>query len=300
MVVEKNVRIMERFLDTHYKPMNASRRPTVSVIIPTFNRGWIIRDAIDSVHAQTYTSYELIVVDDGSTDRTPDILRSYGDRLRLIGQVNRGVSAARNRGIAASTGRLIAFLDSDDLWLPDKLAVQVAFFEHNRSALICQTEEVWIRNGMRVNPKNRHRKPSGLIFKPSLALCLVSPSAVMVRRKLFDEVGLFDEALPACEDYDLWLRVSCRIPIHLIDKPLTVKRGGHRDQLSRQDSLDKYRIRSLVKLIDSGILTISQRNAAVLALRKKCTVYANGCLKRGRVEEAARYTRLIQNYALLE
>ncbi len=178
--------------------------------------------------------------------------------------------------------------------------MQVAFFEHNRSALICQTEEVWIRNGMRVNPKKRHRKPSGLIFKPSLALCLVSPSAVMVRRKLFDEVGLFDEALPACEDYDLWLRVSCRIPIHLIDKPLTVKRGGHRDQLSRQDSLDKYRIRSLVKLIESGILTISQRNAAVLTLRKKCGVYANGCLKRGRVEEAARYTSLIHNYALLE
>ena len=280
--------------------MSTSRRPTISVIIPTFNRGWIIRDAIDSVLAQTYTSYELIVVDDGSTDRTPAILHSYGDRLRLIGQVNRGVSAARNRGIVASTGRLIAFLDSDDLWLPDKLAVQAAFFEHNRSALICQTEELWIRNGMRVNPKNRHRKPSGHIFKASLALCLVSPSAVMVRRELIDKVGLFDETLPACEDYDLWLRVSCRIPIHLIDKPLTVKRGGHRDQLSRQDSLDKYRIRSLVKLIESGRLTISQHNAAVLTLRKKCGVYANGCLKRGRVEEAARYTSLIHNTSLLE
>jgi glycosyltransferase involved in cell wall biosynthesis len=280
--------------------MRITERPTVSVIIPTFNRGWIIRDAIDSVLAQTYTNFELIVVDDGSTDRTHDILRSYGDRLRLIGQVNRGVSAARNSGIGVSTGRLVAFLDSDDLWLPDKLAAQVAFFEHSRSALICQTEELWIRNGMRVNPKKRHRKPSGLIFKPSLALCLVSPSAVMVRRELFDEVGLFDEALPACEDYDLWLRVSCRIPIHLIDKPLTVKRGGHRDQLSRQDSLDKYRIRSLVKLIESGRLTVSQRNAAVLTLRKKCGVYAKGCLKRGRVEEAARYTSLIHNYSLVE
>jgi len=274
--------------------------PTVSVIIPTFNRDWCLRDAIDSVLAQTFIDFELIVVDDGSTDRTLEILSEYGDRLRRIHQINRGVSAARNCGIGVSTGRLIAFLDSDDLWLPEKLAVQTAFFELNRSALICQTEELWIRNGMRVNPRKRHRKPSGLIFEPSLTLCLVSPSAVMVRRELFNEVGLFDEQLPACEDYDLWLRVSCRIPIHLIDKELTVKRGGHRDQLSRQDSLDKYRIRSLVKVIESARLTISQRNAAVLTLRKKCTVYANGCLKRGRVEEAAHYTHLTRRYSLQE
>ena len=274
--------------------------PTVSVIIPTFNRDWCLRDAIDSVLAQTFIDFELIVVDDGSTDRTLEILSEYGDRLRRIHQINRGVSAARNCGIGVSTGRLIAFLDSDDLWLPEKLAVQTAFFELNRSALICQTEELWIRNGMRVNPRKRHRKPSGLIFEPSLTLCLVSPSAVMVRRELFNEVGLFDEVLPACEDYDLWLRVSCRIPIHLIDKELTIKRGGHRDQLSRQDSLDKYRIRSLVKVIESARLTISQRNAAVLTLRKKCTVYANGCLKRGRVEEAAHYTHLTRRYSLQE
>lgn len=274
--------------------------PTVSVIIPTFNRDWCLRDAIDSVLAQTFIDFELIVVDDGSTDRTLEILSEYGNRLRRIHQINRGVSAARNCGIGVSTGRLIAFLDSDDLWLPEKLAVQTAFFELNRSALICQTEELWIRNGMRVNPRKRHRKPSGLIFEPSLTLCLVSPSAVMVRRELFNEVGLFDEQLPACEDYDLWLRVSCRIPIHLIDKELTVKRGGHRDQLSRQDSLDKYRIRSLVKVIESARLTISQRNAAVLTLRKKCTVYANGCLKRGRVEEAAHYTHLTRRYSLQE
>ncbi len=280
--------------------MNTPRRPTVSVIIPTFNRGWIIRDAVDSVLGQTYRDFELIVVDDGSSDRTADILREYGDRLRLVGQACRGVSAARNSGVRAANGRLLAFLDSDDLWLAGKLAEQVAFFEKTPSALICQTEEIWIRNGMRVNPRKRHRKPSGLIFRPSLELCLVSPSAVMVRRELFDRVGLFDEELPACEDYDLWLRVSCRFPIHLIDQPLTVKRGGHKDQLSRQDSLDKYRIQSLVKVIGSGQLTMPQRNAAVVTLRKKSTVYANGCLKRGRMEEAAHYLRLAQGYGLLE
>jgi glycosyltransferase involved in cell wall biosynthesis len=280
--------------------MNMPCRPTVSVIIPTFNRGGIIRDAVDSVLGQTYRDFELIVVDDGSSDRTGDILREYGDRLRLVGQVRRGVSAARNSGVRAANGRLLAFLDSDDLWLAGKLAEQVAFFGQNPSALICQTEEIWIRNGMRVNPRKRHRKPSGLIFRPSLELCLVSPSAVMVRRELFDRVGLFDEELPACEDYDLWLRVSCRFPIHLIDRPLTVKRGGHKDQLSRQDSLDKYRIQSLVKVIGSGQLTMPQRNAAVVTLRKKSTVYASGCLKRGRMEEAAHYLQLAQGYELLE
>ena len=272
--------------------------PLVSVIIPTYNRGWIVRDAIDSVLGQTYADFELIVVDDGSTDRTPQILDAYGERLRVIRQANQGVSAARNRGIGDSSGPLIALLDSDDIWLPRKLAVQVDFFKKNPAALICQTEEIWIRNGLRVNPGKKHRKPSGMIFEPSLELCLVSPSAVMVRRELIEKVGLFDESLPACEDYDLWLRVGCRFPVHLIDKPLTIKRGGHKDQLSRQSSLDRYRIRSLVKLIESGLLTLPQRNAAVIALRKKCAVYANGCLKRGRLEEALYYTTLSRKYHL--
>jgi glycosyltransferase involved in cell wall biosynthesis len=272
--------------------------PLVSIIIPTYNRAWIVRDAIDSVLGQTYADFELIVVDDGSTDRTPEILNSYGDRLRVIRQANQGVSAARNRGIGASSGPLIALLDSDDIWLPEKLTVQVDFFKKHPSALICQTEEIWIRNGLRVNPGKRHRKPSGVIFERSLDLCLVSPSAVMVRRALLEVVGLFDENLPACEDYDLWLRVGCRFPVHLIDKPLTIKRGGHEDQLSRQSSLDRYRIRSLVKLIEAGGLTLIQRNLAVIALRKKCTVFANGCLKRGRLEEALHYTTLSRKYHL--
>jgi glycosyltransferase involved in cell wall biosynthesis len=272
--------------------------PLVSIIIPTYNRAWIVRDAIDSVLGQTYADFELIVVDDGSTDRTPQILDAYGDRLRVIRQANQGVSAARNRGIGESSGPLIALLDSDDLWLPGKLSVQVDFFRKHPAALICQTDEIWIRNGLQVNPGKRHRKPSGMIFERSLELCLVSPSAVMFRRELIEKVGLFDESLPACEDYDLWLRVGCRFPVHLIGRPLTIKRGGHEDQLSRQSSLDKYRIRSLVKLIEAGGLNLTQRNAAVIALRKKCAVYANGCRKRGRLEEALHYTILFRKYLL--
>ena len=271
--------------------------PAVSIIISTYNRAGILAEAVESVLEQEYPGdTELIVVDDGSTDNTPEILADYENRVHCIRQENRGVSAGRNRGIAAAGGDLIAFLDSDDLWLPGKLACQTEFFCNRPDALICQTEEIWIRNGIRVNPKKRHRKPSGMIFTPSLDLCLVSPSAVMMRRELFDRVGMFDENLPACEDYDLWLRIACRYPVYLIDTPMIVKRGGHADQLSRQPGLDRYRIRSLVKIISECPLTADQHKAAVAVLRDKCAIYANGCRKRGKSREAAFYENLFAPY----
>ena len=269
---------------------------SVSVVLPTYNRGWILREAVDSVLDQVDPNDELIVVDDGSTDDTPGILNGYGDRIKVIRQSNRGVSAARNAGIQTAAGDLIAFLDSDDLWLPGKRVRQVEFFSRHPDALICQTEEIWIRNGVRVNPKKRHQKPSGMIFKPSLALCLVSPSAVMMRRKLFDEVGLFDETLPACEDYDMWLRIACRHPVHLIDTPLIIKRGGHADQLSKTPGLDRYRIRSLIKVLAHCPLSDQQRLAAISMLKEKCAIYAGGCRKRGRIEEAQYYEALAERY----
>jgi glycosyltransferase involved in cell wall biosynthesis len=268
----------------------------VSIIIPTYNRGWIVKEAIDSVMAQDYRDFELIIVDDGSTDNTPYILDSYRDDIRVFRQQNRGVSAARNRGLAAASGRFIAFLDSDDLWLPQKLKRQVDFFNSTPDACICQTEEIWIRNNMRVNPKKRHKKPRGMIFEPSLSLCLVSPSAVMIRASLFEQVGGFDETLPACEDYDLWLRISCRYPVYLIDTPLIIKRGGHNDQLSASPGLDKFRIASLRKIIASDWLSRTQYKTAVKTLKEKCTIYAAGCSKRGREDEARYYMSLSDRY----
>jgi glycosyltransferase involved in cell wall biosynthesis len=289
------------FINFDWSTMNAkSRKAKVSVIIPTYNRGWILKEAIDSVLAQDYPDYELIVVDDGSADNTRDILNSYGQEIIVLHQSNKGVSAARNLGIAESRAQLVAFLDSDDLWLPQKTARQVGFFDSDPEALICQTEEIWIRNGKRVNPKKRHQKFSGLIFKPSLDLCLVSPSAVMIRRELFDRVGLFDESLPACEDYDLWLRVSCRYPIHLIDEPLIIKRGGHADQLSKVAGLDQYRIAAIYKILDSGKLSESQTRAAARTLKEKCMIYAGGCRKRGRAKEAEYYEKLAEKYRMTD
>jgi len=262
------------------------------VIIPTYNRGWILKDAVDSVLSQDYPHFELIVVDDGSTDDTKDILNTYGADIQVLRQSNTGVSAARNRGIRHASGELVAFLDSDDSWFKRKLSDQVSFFNQNPEALICQTEEIWIRNGKRVNPRKIHKKLSGIIFEPSLHLCLVSPSAVMMRREFFDRIGYFDETLPACEDYDLWLRASASYPVYLIDEPLISKRGGHPDQLSKGWGLDKYRILSLKKIIESGLLSDDQKKAALRVMKEKITIYAQGCLKRGKAEEASEYMKL--------
>ncbi|MCP4114807.1 MAG: glycosyltransferase [Desulfobacteraceae bacterium] len=267
----------------------ADNTPLVTAIIPTFNRGWILKEAVQSVLDQTYNPLEIIVVDDGSTDDTREILHSFGDRITVLSQENKGVSAARNLGIRQSHGELIALLDSDDLWTPDKIACQVDFFNNHPEAEICQTEEIWIRNGKRVNPKNKHKKLSGMIFKPSLELCLVSPSAVMIRRSLFELKGYFDEELPACEDYDLWLRIATTHAIDLIDRACTVKRGGHEDQLSSHHSLDQYRIRSIEKLLEADSLTGEQREAALEIFRSKARIYGQGCIKRGRIEEGNRY-----------
>ena len=278
------------------RPAASDNAPLVSVIIPTFNRATMVGQAVESVLAQTFSDFELIVVDDGSTDETEKVLSGYLDQILYLQQPNRGVSAARNRGIRRARGQLIAFLDSDDLWLPEKLFRQTRFFHHRPEALICQTEEIWIRNGRRVNPKKRHQKLSGDIFVPSLELCLVSPSAVMLRRLLFDEIGFFDEALPACEDYDLWLRISSRHPVHLIDTPLIIKQGGHDDQLSRAPGLDRHRVAALKKIIDTGSLNEFQIKKAVDMLQAKCAVYAAGCRKRGKRSEAKIFEQLAEDY----
>jgi glycosyltransferase involved in cell wall biosynthesis len=269
-------------------------KPLVSVIIPTYNRGWCLNEALDSVFSQTYEMYELIVVDDGSTDDTGRRLSQY-KKISVITQTNQGVSTARNKGIESSRGDFIAFLDSDDSWFPEKLSVQMDFFMRHPEAEICQTQEIWVRDGKRVNPGRRHVKTSGLFFEKSLALCLVSPSAVMLRKRLLDKVGLFDETLPACEDYDLWLRINASIPIFLIDEPLVIKRGGHADQLSSNKGLDKYRIQSIKKLLESGVLSHHQRRAAATMLENKCNIYASGCKKRGRLEEMAYYQGLAKS-----
>ena len=266
--------------------------PVISIIIPTYNRSSFVQEAIDSVLAQKFVDFELIVVDDGSTDDTHSALKKYNKSIKYIYQRNKGVSAARNTGVRESSGEWLAFLDSDDLWKPKKLTVQYNYLKDNPTCLICQTEEIWIKNGQRINPKKRHQKQSGQIFKASLPLCIVSPSAVMIHRSLFEQMHGFDESLPACEDYDLWLRISCQYPIDLIQTPLIIKRGGHNDQLSNAPRLDRYRIQSLYNILNSNMLTYDQYQSALFMLQEKCRIYATGCFKYGRIEEANYYQSL--------
>lgn len=270
----------------------------ISVIIPTFNRAPFLKKAIESVLSQAYQDFELIVVDDGSGDDTVSTVSFYAGRARYIKQENKGVSAARNLGIKKSSGEFVAFLDSDDWWDREKLAVQVAEMQQNPGYFISHTQEIWYKNGRMLNQKKKHRKFHGYIFDKCLPMCVVSMSTAIVRRGLFDRVGMFDESLLCCEDYDFWLRASVKYPFLLIDKPLTLKDGGRRDQISfiYARGMDKFRIQSIAKILEAGGLSDEQRRFALHELQKKCRIYGNGCIKHGKPEEGKRYLELTTKY----
>jgi glycosyltransferase involved in cell wall biosynthesis len=274
--------------------------PKVSVIIPTYNRLPMVKEAVDSVLAQNFEDVELIVVDDGSTDGTAEEIERYGGRVKLLRiPQNRGVSVARNRGILQARGKYIAFLDSDDLWVKGKLKTQVAFMEDNPQYPLCYTDEIWIRRGKRVNPGLRHAKYSGWIFEKCLPLCIISPSSALMKRTLFSKVGLFDEALPVCEDYDLWLRITARYPVFFINKRLIIKRGGHPDQLSNRSwGNDRFRVVALEKLLSESFITEEERALVLEEMEKKCKVLAQGFLKRGNEAEGRRYQEMMRQYGI--
>ena len=270
----------------------------VSIIIPTFNREAYLPKAVESVITQSYKDWELLIIDDCSNDDTYFSVLPYLKDCRIKyfylskNKGSFGVSFARNYGIKMSKGNYISFLDSDDYWLPDKLEKQLNFLIKN-NLFICQTEEIWIRNNKFVNPKKKHKKIGGDIFEKSLELCMVSPSAVMLHKSIFEKLGLFDESLIACEDYDLWLRISLFYHIGLLEEKLVVKRGGHDSQLSKTPALDKYRIYSMHKLLANYNLPENKKNKLMSVLRNKIKIYMSGCLKRNKLEEYNHYKNFL-------
>lgn len=245
-----------------------------SVIIPTYNRPELTRIAVDSVLAQSFDNFELIVVDDGS-DPAFDFQLSTFNLIRH--KENQGVSAARNTGLKAAHGEWICFLDSDDRWRKDKLSVTAEYIQKFPEYMIFHTDEIWYSSGRLINQKKKHKRPQGDVFEKSLEMCCIGPSTSCVHRSLFQQHGLFDEELPACEDYDLWLRLTCRYPVKLIPHPLTIKEGGREDQLSARHSLDNFRIRTIDKLLKSGMLNEQQKKLALKKLREKLEIYFKGC-----------------------
>ncbi|MGB5179136.1 MAG: glycosyltransferase [Gammaproteobacteria bacterium] len=269
----------------------------ISVIIPTWNRADRLAKALQSVYAQRLPAAEVIVVDDGSSDDTRRRVLTHFPDARYIYQPNRGVSSARNTGIRAARGDWIALLDSDDRWQPDKLEQQCAQIGARPEYKICHSDEIWIRNGRRVNPMKKHAKYGGHIFRHCLPLCVISPSAAIIHRELFTEVGLFDERLPACEDYDLWLRICAAHPVLYIDRPLITKEGGHSDQLSRHYwGMDRFRIHALEKILASGTLDAANHAAALATLLDKLAIVIKGAIKHGNHGLASHYREKQQCY----
>lgn len=261
----------------------------VSVILPVRNRAALLKRAVRSVWEQTWQDWELVAVDDGSDDATLAVLQGLAaqePRMRVLSTPPRGVSHARNRGVEASAGEWIALLDSDDLWLPRKLEAQM-YFVADSGVAACQTEEIWVRHGRRVNPCRKHAKPAGWFLQQAVQLCLISPSCVVFSRKLWEQVGPFDEDLPACEDYALWLRLLLVAPVGLVPQALVIKTGGHEDQLSRLFvGQDRFRLQGLRRALNQAMRVEDRRVLAAEILRRG-RIYQAGCLKHGLVDEAA-------------
>ncbi len=267
----------------------------VSVIIPTFNRLSLISRAIDSVLKQTFKPFEIIVVDDGSSDNTSTFIKNNYKSVKLIKQKNLGVSKARNVGIKNSSGDWIALLDSDDEWKKNKLEVQIKSLTEYDYYSVCHTNEIWIRNGTRVNQKKRHQKYGGNIFDKCLDICRISPSSIIFQKNIINEVGWFDENLSICEDYDLWLRITANFKILFIDKPLIIKYGGHSDQLSKSiNGIEAYRIKSLENLLSNTRLIKDHKRLAIEMLITKLRIYKKGLLKRQKSNELLKVNRKIK------
>jgi len=274
----------------------------VSVIIPTYNRAAFLQRSIKSVDKQSLPCAEIIVVDDGSTDNSSELISTIKEKSRTpivtIRTENRGVAAARNLGVKKARYNIISFLDSDDHWNRKKIEKQYSTFKNQSTYQICHTREKWLRRGVHLNQKLKHIPRQGEIFSHCLELCGVGMSTVMMEKELFEKVGGFDESMRCCEDYDLWLRVSSKHEFLLIDESLIVKEGGREDQLSSiyRLGMDERRIYSIQKLLDSEELSAKQYKLAMLEFERKISIFAHGCLKHGKKDMGNTYLELLSSY----
>ena len=272
----------------------------ISVIIPTYNRCDLLKRAIKSVIKQTITPKEIIIVDNGSTDQTYQMVLSLFPEINYFIEKKRGVSAARNKGILESKSKWIAFLDSDDAWKPTKLEKQMEYSVFNQDKYrIIHTDENWYRNKKFLNQLKKHKKSGGNIFKNCLQLCCISPSSVVLKKQIFEEYGLFDENLEVCEDYDMWIRITSKEEVGFLDSPLVFKYGGHNDQLSKKLwGMDRFRIEALEKNLKNKCFTKIQKKIVLDILIEKLTIVSNGAQKRGNNDTFRKYSDKLQYWSI--
>ena len=280
---------------------NIQNVPDISIVIPTYNRCELLKRAINSVLDQTINVREIIIVDNGSTDNTYEMISSLFPEITYIYENRKGVSIARNVGIKNCDSTWIAFLDSDDAWEPQKLEKQLFFSNNNtKKYRVIHTNEIWYKNNKFQNQLKKHEKSGGDIFEKSLQLCCISPSSAFIKKEVFDDYGFFDESLEVCEDYDMWIRITSKEEVGFLDNPLVVKYGGHDDQLSKKYwGMDRFRIKSLEKNLKNNWFTADQKKSVFNVLIKKLSIISNGAKKRNNEEIYRKYKHKL-NYWLLE
>ncbi len=280
--------------------MIKSASPLVSVIIPVYNRFEMAKEAVSSVIGQTYQKLEVIIVDDGSMDMTSTLAIYFGDdsRVKYLKINHNGMPGfVRNKGVEISSGKYLAFLDSDDLWVDSKLEKQISFLEKNSAYKVVHTREAWVRNGKIISQSGFNHKRIGNIFSDALVKCILGPSTIMLEADLYKKLGGFRDDLEIAEDYELWLRLTDTNSIGYIDEPLITKRAGHVGQLSEKyGQIEIFRIRGLQKLVEQSYFKSGNQQLAEKELANKCRIYAAGCRKRKKNDEAEVYESLAAKY----
>jgi glycosyltransferase involved in cell wall biosynthesis len=270
----------------------------VSVVIPVYNRPDLLQRAVKSVSRQSFTPFEILVVDDGSTPAVGPLKDFNSIDVKVLrNEQNKGVSAARNLGIREANGDWIALLDSDDEWMEEKLQKQIQHIEQHEGLHAVHTGEKWIRNGNEVIPPAYLNKSPDNLWERSLQHCLICPSSVLLHKSIFQSIGLFNENLPVCEDYEFWLKLLLHNEIGLVEEKLVLKHGGHSDQLSTTTwGMDRFRVQALINLIESSTLNEEQYVSAISVLVHKCMIVAKGSEKREKFEEATKFLEIARTY----
>ncbi|MHC4139756.1 MAG: glycosyltransferase family 2 protein [Planctomycetota bacterium] len=270
--------------------------PTVSVIIHTYNNEKFIAETVESVLNQTYKDYEIIVVDDGSVDGTRDALLPYMQEIRYHYKENGGIASAKNAGMALSKTEFIAFLDHDDLWVPDKLKLQIEYFNKNPQVGLVYAKYTTFRDGkeLRTKPEKGY---SGWVFKELLSKSFIQTSTVIVKKECLDAVGPYDESLSLGDEYDMFLRISKKFQCGFVDKGLTRYRI-HDTNASNNDFLFDKENLGVYKKIYSNFTDLDGIEKKIL--KKRIARYsmkvAKELYRQGQLEESKKYQQEAQDY----